>query len=90
MLNSKTQERSLRESDLSFDKALQICRASYEVKLQTEEIQGASGGMANTKANLVNSKHKYRLEESSGHRPKSTMSRRKVTPASDRKNKCNR
>ena len=28
---------------------------------------------------------KYRPQESSGHRPKSTMSRRKVTPASDRK-----
>ena len=59
---------------LSLDKALQICRASEEVKLQTQEIQGASGGTTNTKVNFVNSKHKYRPQESSAHRPKSTMS----------------
>ena len=41
--DSETQERLLRESDLSLDKALQICRASEEVKLQTQEIQGALG-----------------------------------------------
>ena len=87
--DSKTQERLLRESDFSLDKALQICRTSEEVKLQTQEIQGASGGIASTKVNLANSKHKYRPQESSGHRPKSTTSRRKVTPACCRKNKCN-
>ena len=88
--DSKTQEPLLRESDLSFDKALQICRASEEVKLQTQEIQGASGGMTNTKVNLVNSKHKHRPQESSGHRPKSAMSRQKMTLASGHENKCNR
>ena len=46
--------------------------------------------MTNTKVNLVNSKHKYRPQESSGHRPKSTTSRQKVTPVSGHKNKCNR
>ena len=86
----KTQERLLRESNLSLDKALQICRASEEVKVQTQEIQGASGGMTNTKVNFVNSKHKYRPQESSAHRPKSTMSRRKTTPASGHKNRCTR
>ena len=60
--DSKTQERLLRESDLSLDKALQICRASEEVKLQTQEIQGASGGMINTKVNFVNSKHSTGLK----------------------------
>ena len=87
--DSKTQERLLRESDVSLDKALQICRASGEVKVQTQEIQGASGGMTNTKVNFVNSKHKYRPQESSAHRPKSTMSRRKTKPASGHKNRCN-
>ena len=42
------------------------------------------------KVNLVNSKHKHRPQESSGHRPKSTMSRQKMTPASGHENKCNR
>ena len=46
--------------------------------------------MTNTKVNFVNSKHKYRPQESSEHRPKSTMSRRKMTPASGHKNRCNR
>ena len=46
--------------------------------------------MTNTEVNLVNSKHKYRPQESSGHRPKSTTSRQKMTPASGNKNKCNR
>ena len=46
--------------------------------------------MTNTKVNFVNSKHKYRPQESSAHRPKSTMSRRKTTPASGHKNRCNR
>ena len=87
--DSKTQERLLRESVLSLDKALQICRASKEVKVQIQEIQGASGGITNTKVNFVNSKHKYRPQESSAHRPKSTMSRRKTTPASGHKNRCN-
>ena len=46
--------------------------------------------MTNTKVNFVNSKHKYRPQESSAHRPKSAMSRRKTTPASGHKNRCNR
>ena len=41
--------------------------------------------MTNTNINFVNSKHKYRSQESSAHRPKSTMSRRKTTPASGHK-----
>ena len=43
------------------------------------KIQGASGGVTNTKVNLVNNKHKYRPQESSGHRPKSTTSTQKMT-----------
>ena len=74
---------------MSLDKALQICRASEEVNLQTQEIQGASGGMTNTKVSFVNSKHKDRPQDSSAHRSKSTMSRRKITPASGHKNRCN-
>ena len=46
--------------------------------------------MTNTKVSFVNSKHKDRSQESSAHRPKSTMSRRKMTPASGHKNRCNR
>ena len=36
--DSKTRERLLRESELSLDKACQICRTSEKVKLQTQEI----------------------------------------------------
>ena len=46
--------------------------------------------MTNTKVNFVNSKNKYRPQELSAHSPKSTMSRRKMTPASGHKNRCNR
>ena len=38
----KVQERWLRESELSLDTALQICRAAEEVKKQSREIKGAA------------------------------------------------
>ena len=40
--DKKTQERLLRESELSLEKALQICRAAEEIKIQTDEMAGSS------------------------------------------------
>ena len=37
--DKKIQERLLRETDLSLDKAISICRAAEEVKVQTKEMQ---------------------------------------------------
>ena len=38
----KVQERLLREAELSLEKAIQICRAAENVKMQAKEIKGAS------------------------------------------------
>ena len=40
--SKKVQERLLREAELSLEKAIQICRAAENVKMQAKEIKGAS------------------------------------------------
>ena len=40
--SKKVQERLLREAELSLEKAIQICRAAENVKMQAMEIKGAS------------------------------------------------
>ena len=43
-------ERLLRQTDLSLDKAISICHAAEEVKIQTKEIQSNKTDMASCKA----------------------------------------
>ena len=53
--DKKIQERLLRETDLSLDKAISICHAAEEVKVQTKEMQSNKTDMT---SNVDHIKHK--------------------------------
>ena len=65
--DKKTQERLLRESELSLEKALQICKAAEEIKIQTDEMVGRSE--STKKIDHVHSKSHRPTEGSNKHRP---------------------
>ena len=59
--DKKIQKRLLSETDLSFDKAVSICRAAEEVKVQAKEMQSNKTDTA-SRVDLVKQKSKERLK----------------------------
>ena len=86
--DKKTQERLLRESELSLEKALQICRAAEEIKIQTDEMAGSSE--STKKIDHVHSKSQRPSKESNkhSHRPNSKQVERSNRSLPDRKRQC--
>ena len=81
--DKKTQERLLRESELSLEKALQICRAAEEIKIQTDEMAGSSE--STKKIDHVHSKSHRPGKGSNKHRPNS---KQVEGSQKDRKRRC--
>ena len=54
MSSKKVQEPLLRETELSLDKAIQVCRAAENIKIQTKEMKGSLE--LETNNDLVNKK----------------------------------
>ena len=67
--DKKTQDRLLRESEVSLEKALQICRAAEEITLQSDEMAGSSE--STKKIDHVHSKSHRPSKGSNKHRPNS-------------------
>ena len=61
--NKKVQERLLRESELSLDQAVSICRAAEEIKLQTKEMQSQNKQEGASKVDYVKSKKKLQYKK---------------------------
>ena len=84
--DKKTLERLLRESELSLEKALQICRAAEEIKIQTDEMAGSSE--STKKIDHVHSKSHRPSKGSNKHRPNSKQVDRSNQSLPDRKRQC--
>ena len=84
--DKKTQERLLREYELSLEKALQICRATEEIKIQTDEMAGSSE--STKKIDHVHSKSHRPGKGSNKHRPNSKQVERSNWSPPDRKRQC--
>ena len=79
--DKKTQERLL-----SLEKALQICRAAEEIKIQTGEMAGSSE--STKKIDHVHSKSHRPSKGSNKHRPNSKQVERSNWSPPDRKRQC--
>ena len=77
--DKETQERLHRESEICLGKALQICRAAEEIKIQADEMAGSSG--STKKIDHVHSKSPRPNKGSKKHRPNSRF-------PPDRKRQC--
>ena len=84
--DKKTQERLLRESELSLGKALQICGAAEEIKIQTDEMAGSSE--STKKIDHIHSKSHRPCKGSNKHRPNSKQVERSNRSPPDRKRQC--
>ena len=84
--DKKTQERLLRESELSLEKALQICRAAEEIKMQTDEMAGSSE--STKKIEHVHSKSHRPGKGSNKRRPNLKQVERSNQSPLDRKRQC--
>ena len=83
--DKKTQERLLRESELSLEKALQICRAAEEIKIQTDEWQVAQRAPRRLTMFTARDRPSKLLNK---HMPNSKQVERSNRSTPDRKRQC--